>query len=49
MNASYFEALAFDEDLDRTRGVTATLRQHNLEGLVLPSSGTSFSPCVMHV
>jgi hypothetical protein len=42
VNASYFEALAMDEDLGRTRGIDATLKQFNLDALLLPTNGMYF-------
>ncbi|KAL4260838.1 Amidase signature (AS) superfamily protein [Pleurotus pulmonarius] len=34
---AFYEALAFDEELGRTRGIDATLKAHQLDALVLPS------------
>ncbi|KAG9226690.1 hypothetical protein CCMSSC00406_0006085 [Pleurotus cornucopiae] len=34
---AFYEALAFDEELGKTRGIDATLAAHQLDALVLPS------------
>ncbi|KAF9497570.1 amidase signature enzyme [Pleurotus eryngii] len=34
---AFYEALAFDEELGKTRGIDATLTAHQLDALVLPS------------
>ena len=39
MNDEYFAALAADEDLGRTRGVDATLKQFKLDAILLPTNG----------
>ncbi|KIJ40411.1 hypothetical protein M422DRAFT_49157 [Sphaerobolus stellatus SS14] len=36
-DAAYFQALAFDLQLGRTRGIDATLKEFNLDALVLPT------------
>ncbi|KAI0786931.1 amidase signature enzyme [Abortiporus biennis] len=38
---TYFDALAADKDLGQTRGIDATLKQFNLDALVLTTSGAS--------
>lgn len=43
-NASYFQSLAFDHDLGRTRGIDAALQQFNLDALVLPAPGLTTEP-----
>ncbi|KAK1220636.1 hypothetical protein PQX77_016587 [Marasmius sp. AFHP31] len=43
-NATYFQALAFDHDLGRTRGIDAALRDHNLDALILPATGLTWTP-----
>ena len=39
MSATYFKALAFDADLGRTRGIDVTLKEFNLDSLLLPTDG----------
>ena len=39
VNASFFEALAADGDLGRTRGIDGTLKKFNLDALLLPTDG----------
>ena len=41
MNQAYFDALAADKDLGQTRGIDATLKQFDLDALVLPTSGAA--------
>jgi len=43
-NATYFQALAFDHDLGRTRGIDATLQEFNLDALLLPAPGLTTVP-----
>lgn len=43
-DAKYLEAVAFDYDIGRTRGIDAALKNHNLDALVLPSVGSSYTP-----
>ena len=43
-NSSYFQSLAFDHDLGRTRGIDAALKQFNLDALVLPAPGLTTVP-----
>ncbi|KAI0089573.1 amidase signature enzyme [Irpex rosettiformis] len=38
---AYFDALAADKDLGQTRGIDATLKQFNLDALILPTSGAA--------
>jgi amidase len=39
MNDAYFAALAADEDLGRTRGIDATLKEFSLDAILLPTDG----------
>lgn len=39
--AAYFESLASNHDLGRTRGIDAALRNNNLDALVMPASVAS--------
>lgn len=39
VDAAFFAALAADEDLGRTRGIDATLKQFNLDAILLPTDG----------
>ncbi|KAF8511980.1 amidase signature enzyme [Gautieria morchelliformis] len=47
VNASYFEALAIDEDLGRTRGIDATLQKFNLDALLLPTNAFTSTPAAI--
>jgi len=47
MNASYFEALAFDKDLGQTRGIDAALQANNLDALILPAPGLTTVPAAI--
>lgn len=47
MNATYFEALAFDKDLGQTRGIDAALQQFKLDALVLPAPGFTTVPAAI--
>ncbi|KAI0342451.1 amidase signature enzyme [Trametopsis cervina] len=47
MNATYFQALAFDKDLGATRGIDAALHQFNLDALVLPAPGLVTVPAAI--
>ncbi|KAJ8082276.1 hypothetical protein PM082_008125 [Marasmius tenuissimus] len=38
-NTTYFQALALNHDLGRTRGIDAALHDHDLDALVLPATG----------
>lgn len=40
----YREAVAFDNDIGRTRGIDAALQNHKLDALILPSHGPSYTP-----
>ena len=42
VNASYFKALAADEDLGRTRGIDGALKKFNSDALLLPTYGCLF-------
>ncbi|KAK7449249.1 hypothetical protein VKT23_013394 [Stygiomarasmius scandens] len=46
-NATYFQALAFDHDLGRTRGIDATLQEFNLDALLLPAPGLTTVPAAI--
>ncbi|THU98508.1 amidase signature enzyme [Dendrothele bispora CBS 962.96] len=46
-NATYFQALAFDHELGRNRGIDAALKQFNLDALLLPSSGLTTVPAAV--
>ncbi|KAF8179861.1 amidase signature enzyme [Pholiota molesta] len=46
-DAAYLEALAFDYEYGRTRGIDAALKEHELDALVLPSVGSSWSPAAI--
>lgn len=39
MNATYFNALAFDYEMGRSQGIDATLKMNNLDALLLPTDG----------
>ncbi len=39
-DAAYFEALAADYDLGRTRGIDTTLAKFDLDAIILPTDGT---------
>lgn len=47
MNATYFQALAFDKDLGQTRGIDAALQQFKLDALVLPAPGFTTVPAAI--
>ncbi|KAK1220644.1 hypothetical protein PQX77_016597 [Marasmius sp. AFHP31] len=46
-NSTYFQALVFDHDLGRTRGIDAALRDLNLDALVLPATGLTTTPAAI--
>ncbi|KAJ8082283.1 hypothetical protein PM082_008134 [Marasmius tenuissimus] len=46
-NSTYFQALAFDHDLGRTRGIDAALHDLNLDALVLPATGLTTTPAAI--
>lgn len=46
-NSTYYQALAFDHDLGRTRGIDAALQKYNLDALVLPASGYAAVPAAI--
>ncbi|KAF8994513.1 amidase signature enzyme [Cyathus striatus] len=46
-NASFFQALAFDQDLGSTRGIDATLKKFKLDALVLPAPGFTTVPAAI--
>ena len=39
MDAAYFAALAADKDLGQTRGIDGTLKEFNLDAILLPTNG----------
>ena len=39
MNATYFNALAFDYEMGRSQGIDAALKMYNLDALLLPTDG----------
>ncbi|KAJ3761105.1 amidase signature enzyme [Lentinula raphanica] len=43
---AYFQSLAFDHELGRTRGIDAVLEMFNLDALVLPAMGLTTVPAV---
>ncbi|KAL0581674.1 hypothetical protein V5O48_000377 [Marasmius crinis-equi] len=46
-NAAYFQALNFDHELGRTRGIDAALQEHDLDALVLPATGLTTTPAAI--
>ncbi|KAF5372556.1 hypothetical protein D9758_005184 [Tetrapyrgos nigripes] len=46
-DAAYFQALAFDHELGRTRGIDAALQHFRLDALVLPAPGFTTSPAAV--
>ncbi|KZT28517.1 amidase signature enzyme, partial [Neolentinus lepideus HHB14362 ss-1] len=46
-NSTYYQALAFDYDLGRTRGIDAALQKYNVDALVLPASGYTTVPAAI--
>ncbi|KAF8889183.1 amidase signature enzyme [Gymnopilus junonius] len=46
-NAAFFQALAFDHELGRTRGIDAALKEHQLDTLVLPAPGFTTVPAAL--
>ncbi|OCB88695.1 amidase signature enzyme [Sanghuangporus baumii] len=47
LNATFFQALAFDKDLGATRGIDAALQEHNLDALILPAPGFTTVPAAI--
>ncbi|KAF8528712.1 amidase signature domain-containing protein [Gautieria morchelliformis] len=47
VNASFFQALAADADLGRTRGIDGTLQKFKLDALLLPTSGFTSKPAAI--
>ncbi|KAI0826093.1 amidase signature enzyme [Irpex lacteus] len=47
MNATYFQALAFDKDLGATRGIDSALKQFDLDALILPAPGFTTVPAAI--
>ncbi|KAF8188067.1 amidase signature enzyme [Pholiota molesta] len=45
-NTTFFQSLAFNVDLDATRGIDAALKEHKLDALVLPAIGYTTRPAV---
>lgn len=46
-NATFYQALAADYDMGRTRGIDAALQQYNLDALVLPAPGYTTVPAAI--
>lgn len=46
-NATFFEALAFDQELGGKRGIDSALKQHRLDALVLPAPGFTTTPAAI--
>ncbi|KAG7098339.1 hypothetical protein E1B28_000300 [Marasmius oreades] len=46
-DAAYQQALAFDHELGRTRGIDAALHEHKLDALVLPATGFTTVPAAI--
>ncbi|KAK7062776.1 hypothetical protein VNI00_000265 [Paramarasmius palmivorus] len=46
-DAQYTQALAFDHDLGRTRGIDAALQENDLDALVLPATGFTTTPAAI--
>ncbi|KAL4264252.1 Amidase signature (AS) superfamily protein [Pleurotus pulmonarius] len=44
---AFFKALAFDQELGKTRGIDAALKAHCLDALVLPSTGPTVVPAAI--
>ncbi|KAJ8700654.1 hypothetical protein PTI98_003663 [Pleurotus ostreatus] len=44
---AFFKALAFDQELGKTRGIDAALKAHRLDALVLPSTGFTTVPAAI--
>lgn len=44
MDAAYFAALAADKDLGQTRGIDGTLKEFNLDAILLPTNGKILNP-----
>ena len=44
---AFFAALAADEDLGRTRGIDGTLKQFNLDAILLPTNGFTAGPAAI--
>jgi amidase len=43
-DSEYFEALAREHDISRTRGIDAALKTHRLDALVLPAQAMTTTP-----
>ncbi|ESK92746.1 glutamyl-trna amidotransferase subunit a [Moniliophthora roreri MCA 2997] len=46
-DSNYTQALAFNHELGRTRGIDAALQEHNLDALVLPATGLTTTPAAI--
>ncbi|KAK7062778.1 hypothetical protein VNI00_000267 [Paramarasmius palmivorus] len=46
-DAQYTQALAFDHDLGRTRGIDAALQENDLDALLLPATGFTTTPAAI--
>ncbi|KAF8235335.1 amidase signature enzyme [Tricholoma matsutake] len=47
MDAAYFTALAFDYEMGRAQGIDATLKEFNLDALLLPTDGFTSVPAAI--
>ncbi|KLO18977.1 amidase signature enzyme [Schizopora paradoxa] len=47
MDAAYFAALAADKDLGQTRGIDGTLKEFNLDAILLPTNGFTAGPAAI--
>ncbi|KAF8240536.1 amidase signature enzyme [Tricholoma matsutake] len=47
VDAAYFAALAFDYEMGRTQGIDATLKEFNLDALLLPTNGYTSPPAAI--
>jgi amidase len=48
-DAAYYQALAFNHELGRTRGIDYALKKYKLDALVLPSGGYTVSHTIIYV
>ncbi|TFK55207.1 amidase signature enzyme [Heliocybe sulcata] len=46
-NTTYYQALAYNYELGRTRGIDAALKEHDLDALVLPTAGYVTTPAAL--
>jgi len=47
MDAAFFAALAADKDLGQTRGIDGTLKEFNLDAILLPTNGFTAGPAAI--